>query len=198
MKNYILFLIFLSVNGFSQDTIKPSTKLDSIKKYELIYTYITETKTFTKYETQSGEKKGSTSTRGIFIDFKVGEDGRIQNIGRKGRNLMLILKSDTEAYAELQRAYKVHLRKKRICNTLEYVGYAITLASAAFLFVGLDNYEVDGVNGFLIGGGIGVVAGITDIVGFYILTEKHMDAFSKSIQKSISIYNKNKLTINKL
>ena len=111
---------------------------------------------------------------------------------------MLILKSDTEAYAELQRAYKVHLRKKRICNILEYAGYAITLASAAFLFVGLDNYEADGVNGFLIGGGIGVVAGITDIVGFYILTEKHMDAFSKSIQKSISIYNKNKLTINKL
>jgi len=194
MRLYLLYLIVFSLNSVAQDTIVSNIKLDSIKKYHLIYTFVTETRTSTEYENQAGQSKGSTSTRGIFLDFRVGEDGPIKNIGRKGKTLMAIIKDDPEASAELQRAYKVHLRRKRICNILEFTGYGIVLVAAVPLFIGLDDFETEGVTPLLVGGGIGVVAGCADILGFYMLTEKHMNAFSESIQKSISIYNKNLLT----
>lgn len=194
MRLYILFLILFSLNSSAQDTIVSNIKLDSIKKYHLIYSFVTETKTSSQFKTQSGQNRGSASSRGIYLDFKVGVDGRIQNVGRRGKNLKSIFKDDPEASAELKRAYKVHLRKKRICNVLEFAGYAIVLAAAVPLFMGLDDYETDGVTPLLVGGGIGVVAGCADIVGFYMLTEKHIYAFSESIQKSIIIYNKNLLT----
>ena len=197
MRLYHLLFILFPLNIVAQDMGVPNNKLDSVKKYQLIYTFITETKSFTTYETQTGQNKGSTSARGIFIDFRVGEEGPIKNIGRKGKSLMAIIKDDTEASAELNRAYKVHLRKKRICNILEFAGYGIVLISAVPLFIGLDDFETEGVTPLLVGGGIGVVAGCADILGFYMLTEKHMDAFSASIQKSISIYNKNLINKNK-
>jgi hypothetical protein len=194
MKNYILFLILLYFKGFSQDTIKSSIKLDSIKKYELIYSYLTVTQSFTNYETQSGKKKGSTSARGIFIDFRVGLEGPIKNIGRRGKSLEKIIKNDAEAYKEFNIAYKVHLRKKRIFNTLEYFGYVIAAGSAVALFIGADNYETDGITGLAIAGGAGVVIGFVDILGFHKLTDNEMDKFSASIQKAINIYNNNLIT----
>lgn len=193
MRHYLLYLILFSLNSVAQDTIVSNIKLDSIKKYHLIYTFVTETRTSTKYQNQSGANKGSTSTRGIFLDFRVGEDGPIKNIGRKGKSLMAVIKNDPEASAELNRSYKVHLRKKRICNILEFAGYGIVLVAAVPLFMGLDDFETEGITPLLVGGGIGVVAGCADVIGFYMLTEKHMNAFSESIQKSISIYNKNLL-----
>lgn len=194
MKLYYLFLILFSLDSVAQDTSVSNIKLDSIKKYHLIYSFVTETKTSSQFKTQSGQNRGSASSRGIYLDFKVGVDGRMQNVGRRGKNLKSIIKDDPEAFAELESAYKVHLRKKRICNLLEYSGYAVVLVSAAFLFTGMSDYESDGVTPLLVGGGIGVVAGCADIIGFYILTEKHMNAYSASIQKSISIYNQNLLT----
>lgn len=193
MRALTLLLLFFSFSTFAQtaDQIR-TAKRDSVKKYHCIFTYVQETISTTNYSS-NGQAKGSSSARGIFIDFRVGEDGPIKNIGRKGKSLENVIKNDPEAYAEFKKAYKVHLRKKKICNALEYVGYAVIVGGAISLFVGLDNYETDGVTPPAVIGGVGVVGGLTQIIVFHKLTDKHMDAFSKSIQESIQIYNANLL-----
>jgi hypothetical protein len=193
-KSFILFLIFLiSSSAFSQaDSASYKQKLEDIKKHRLIYTTFTESYSTTNYS-QGGVSKGSATSRSMSFDFKVGNEGQLQNIGRRGSNLKSILINDKAAYDELNRAYNVHLRKKRVCNALEIVGYVTLVASAVVLFVGGSNYESDGVTPPLVIGGIGVVLSLTDIVVFKKRTDKHMDNFANSVQQSIVIYNQNQL-----
>lgn len=187
-----LFLLFLVSIQTSAQTYQQ--KLDSIKKYHLIYATKFETQSTTTYYSQSsGAYKGKTSARGISIDFHQGIDGPLKTLKKKGKYLKQIIQNDPDALAEFNRAYKVHLRKKRICNFIEFFGYAVVAGSAIALFIGLDNYETDGVTAPVVIGGTGVVAGFTGIVVFKKLTDKHMDAFAASIQNSISIYNENLL-----
>ncbi len=189
----IITLLLLPFLTFSQTADQTrAAKRDSVKKNHFIYTYLQETISTTNYSS-NGQARGSTTSRGIFIDFRVGVDGPIKNIGRKCKSLENVIKNDPEAYAEFKKAYKVHLRKKRICNALEYIGYAVIVGGAISLFVGLDNYETDGVTTPAVIGGVGVVGGLTQIIVFHKLTDKHMDAFSKSIQETIQIYNTNLL-----
>jgi hypothetical protein len=190
MKPILFFFLLISLKSFSQ-SVSYEQKLDSLKKYHLINTYSQETISTTNYYTSSGSRIGSATARGIFIDFRVGIDGPIKNIGHKGKSLLNIIKNDPEALAELNKAYKVHLRKKRVCNVLEVVGYVVIAGGAAALFLGLDNYGDEGVTPAAVIGGVGVIGGLTEIIVFHKLTDKHMDAFSESIQRSIQIYNNN-------
>jgi hypothetical protein len=190
MKNIFALLLLLSIKSFSQDVKDLNLKIDSVKYFHLIYTTITENYTSTKFA-NSGLSGGTA--RGIFIDFRVGIDGPIKNIGRRGKSLEKVIRNDPEAYKEFNMAYKVHLRKKRIYNALELFGYFVAASSAVALFVGADNYETEGITGIAIAGGAGVLIGFVDILGFHKLTDKEMDEFTASIVKSINIYNKNQL-----
>lgn len=193
--HFVFFLLLLQTTVGQTDNITRNATLDSIKKFVFIYPIVREHKTSTTYQDFSGNNKGSTKTRGISIDFKIGVDGPIQNIGKRGKNLKEVIEDDPEALSEFNSAFKVHLRKKKIWNSLEYLGYVVAFGSAVVLFVGLDSYETDGVTGTAAAGGIGVAAGFTSVVVFYKLTEKEMDAYRDSILKSIEIYNRNKLKL---
>ncbi len=189
----LFFLVFLvSVNLSQTDSLAYKQKLESIKKDKLIYAYFTESYSTTNYS-QGGVGKGSATSRSMSFDFRLGSEGRLQNIGKRGSNLKPILINDKIAYDELNKAYNVHLRKKRICNALEVVGYVTLVASAIVLFVGGSNYENDGITPPLVIGGVGVVLSLTDIAVFKRRTDKHMDNFSNSIQQSVLIYNQNQL-----
>lgn len=191
MKNIFTFLILCTtLNFFSQDKKGLDARTDSIKKYHIIYTTLTESYTSSNFG--SSGLSGGTA-RGIFIDFRVGLEGPMKNIGRRGKSLEKIIKNDIEAYKEFNTAYKIHLRKKRLFNILEYLGYVIATGSAVALFIGADNYETNGVTGLAIAGGAGVLIGFVDILGFHKLTDNEMDEFTASIVKSINIYNSNQL-----
>lgn len=146
----------------------------------MIYPYLTE------------NVSQSNGARGIFFDFRMGIDGPIKNIGRRGKNLEKILKDDPAAMAEFRTAYKVHRRRKRLCDFLEYFGYAVAGGSAVALFAGLDKDAGSASPGVALGAA-GIVAGITEIIVFHKRSEKHTEAFVNSIAKSIQIYNTNLL-----
>lgn len=191
MKYNLFFLgLFCFCGLFAQ---QETLNRDSVIKNDLIYFMSNDIYSTTEWKTYAGESKGSATSRSLILRFRIGKEGDIMNIGRKGKYLKQYLIKDPEAYAEFRRAYKVHLRKKRICNTLEYFSYAATTAGAIFLFIGLDNYEDDGITAPLVAGGAGVVAGFTGIYVFKSLTDKHMDAFAASLNKSVKIYNDNLL-----
>lgn len=184
MKNIItivfsLFFLF----SFSQNDLK----LDSTLRSRLIYATSTEVFSSTSFRNSST----GASARGLAVDFRVGPDGYYQTAGRRGKSLKAIFKDDPEALTELRRAYKVHLRKKRICNTLEYISYGVIVGSVIPFFIGLDDYETEGVTGLVVGGGIGVVAGFAGVLIFKKRTDKHMDDWRESVLRSISIYNNN-------
>jgi hypothetical protein len=138
---YFVFCILLSVNLFGQKGNTYSTsQLDSIKRVKFIYSNVSTTasSSTTRQNTGGGTTLGA-SARGLSVDFRVGDEGYIQSLGKKGKNLRKALQNDPMALAELEKAY-VHLRKKKRYNALEYLGYVVAVASAVPLFVGLDQH----------------------------------------------------------
>jgi hypothetical protein len=184
----LLFSCYLFTQGQS-DSLRRQQRMDSIIKYHFIFNSTTDVSSVTSYQTFEGQGKGSTTTRSIDVDFRVGTEGWFQNIGRRGKNLKKVLQHDSEAMAELHKAYHVHLRKKRLFNTLEYISYPVALGSIAPLVFGID----DSRPGLIAIGAVGVVAGWVGIYTFWQLTEKHMDAWKVSVNRAINIYNKNLL-----
>ena len=186
----IVFFFSVFVIYSQTDSISRKIKIDSLYKFHLIHAFFTESYSTTNYY-KGGVGVGSATSRSMFFDFRVGIDGPIKNIGKRGKTLQKVLIADPIAHSECNKAYKVHLRKKRICNSLEFLGYATAIGSAIAVFVGLDNYEDNGVTPALVIGGVGVALSLTDIIVFKKRTDKHMDAFSNSIRQSILTYNQN-------
>ncbi len=183
------FLLF-TLSTFSQTDSLLLAKKDSIYKSKAISFYSDEIYSTTIYKnTATNTAMGSATSRSIRFNFKVGNNSVI-NIGRKGKNLRDALKDDHEAIAELNKAYKYHLRKKRINNTLEYVSYLVAFGSFVPFFIGITN-DNDPANALTIGGGAGVVAGWVGIYYFKNRTNKHMDNFAYSLRRSVEIYNTN-------
>lgn len=192
MKKPIITFLLLCYSLFvcSQSDSLKRAKIDSIYNTKAIRFYTQQIYSTTVYKNAStNAPMGSATSRSLKFNFQVGDD-RIINIGRKSKNLREAIKDDPEAIAELNKAYKVHLRKKRINNTLEYVSYFVAFGSIVPLFIGADR-DVDKVNALSVGGGIGVVAGWAGIYYFKYRTDKHMDNFSASLSRSVQIYNAN-------
>ena len=186
--NLLAMLLLLFTNCFSQVLLNQD-EVAEIKKNKWLLVSTQEKHSSTTF---SNGKTNGTS-RSISINFRIGEDGILQNIGKRGKNLKSVIQNDAEALAELTKAYN-HLSKKRLYNTLEFVCYAGIIGAAIPLFIGLDNYEDEGINGLIVGGGIGVVASFGGILGFKHLTDKEMDKWRECIFNSIDIYNKNLIT----
>jgi|GEM_PF-5745183 len=186
---WFLLFIFLQVFLFSQHN--SALNKDSVTKNELIYFYSATVNSSTNWSTYSGQSAGSATSRSLILRYKVGIDGDVMSIGRRGKNLKKIIRKDSLARNEFNRAYKVHLRKKRICNTIEVFSYLVTLGSAVTLFFGLD--EDPQLNGLSVAGGLGTTAGFASILIFKNRTDRHMDDFAASLAKSVEIYNTNLL-----
>lgn len=191
MLKYCFLLFTLSV--FSQTDSLLLAKKDSIYNTRAIRFYADQVFSTTVYrDFNTNVVMGSASARSLKFNFQVGT-GNVINIGRRAKNLRLVLKDDPEAIAELNRAYTVHLRKKRVNNTLEYVSYFAAFGCIVPLFLGIDRDENNRVNALSVAGGTGVIAGWVGIYYFKNRTDKHMDAFSVSLQRSVQIYNANLL-----
>jgi hypothetical protein len=187
----LLFLVlFFSKNITSQTTIEQS-KIDSLKKYKMIHMSGLDITTSTVYT--SGANAGKTvggTARSLIVDFKIGEVGSWKSVGKKGKNIYEIIKNDALALKEYENS-RMHLRKKKLYNVLEWVSYPIGLGSAIPLSIGAENFEDEGVNGLLVGGIIGVVVGLTSIVIFKKLTDKEMDRWAESLVNAAQVYNEN-------
>lgn len=188
----ILIAAIVSTCYGQVDSLKFKQKFEDLKRTSLIFMNFTETFSTTNY-TKGINSAGSATSRSMSFDFRLGSEGRWQTIGKRGINLKPILINDKIAYDELNKAYKVHLKKKRICNTLEILGYVTLVGSAIVMFVGGSDYETDGVTAPLVIGGIGVAMSFADIVIFKKRTDKHMDDFANSIQQSVITYNDNQI-----
>ena len=188
MRYSIFILILLISKNFKCQTSVNETQIDSIKKYKLIYTAFTEIFS-TTINNSTGKSLGGTS-RSMSIDFKVGIDGSWKNIGKKGKKLRKIIKNDSTAMKYFNEAY-LHLKKKRLYNSLEYLGYVVAVGSAIPLFMGGDRYEDEGVTPLLVAGIIGEVTAFAGIWKFHNLTDNEMDKWKLCISKAIDIYNEN-------
>ena len=179
---------------FSQESDKAlQNKIDSVKKYHIIYS-LRQDVTSTEITKSTSSTPGYSSTsRGISFDFHIGVDGPLQSISTaKAKNLEKIIKNDPEAYAEFKNAL-VHIRKKRINNLFEYISYVGLIGSFFPLTYSLVTYQDNGITGLTIGSGVGLVVSLAGTVIFNKATDKQMDKWAESIEKSIQIYNKNLL-----
>lgn len=189
----LIIIVLIAFSCYGQvDSAKFRQKFEDLKRTSLIFMSFTESFSTTNY-TKGSVSAGSATSRSMSFDFRLGSEGRWQNIGKGGKNLKPILINDKIAYNELNKAYNVHLKKKRICNTLEILGYVTLVGSAIVMFIGGSDYETDGVTAPLVIGGIGVAVSFADIIIFKKRTDKHMDDFANSIQQSVITYNDNQI-----
>ena len=171
----IIFLFFLltKITVYSQDSINDKH----------IYLKRTDVSSTTFYK-----GGGTTSSKGTYLDFTVGVNGKLQNMGKRGKNLYEIIKSDPEAEKEFRIASK-YLRKKRLCNVLEIVSIPVMIGSVIPIFIGGD--REDPLNAITVAGVAGAAVGV---FGFYYCgykTDKYMEKYFETIHSSINIYNNN-------
>jgi len=175
-----LFLLFFKFSAQTESNGKE--KLQPQRIYLDMYHY-TSTTIYS-----SGK---STRATGYRVRFKVGENAEFQKLGRNGKRLRKALANDQQALSQLDKAYKVHLRKKRIFNFLELTSKLALVGSMAPLIIGLDDYQNTGVTPLAVVGGVTLVAGLTGVFIFPKLTDKHMDLWANSVDASVRIYNEN-------
>lgn len=130
---------------------------------------------------------GTTSSRSLRFYLKVGEEGMITHLKRKGVNLRDAIADDPEAMKLFNQAYKKHLRKKRLANVLEYFSYAVAFSAVVPLVIGIDDEN----SALIAPAAVGVAGGLTGIYAFHHITEKQMDKFRDCLVACVQTYNDN-------
>lgn len=133
--------------------------------------------------------KQTFTNSGSCIDFHIGVIGKLQSMGKRGKKLLDVIKTDSEAVKEFNMAYKC-ARKKRLFNVLGAISVFVGVGSVVPLALGADD-DLNPINAVSISGGIGVVVGWGSFYYCHYKSGKYADEFDIKIKKSVSIYNNN-------
>lgn len=194
MKNILTIILVLSTFLVSQSQNMDSLKrVEDIKMNQFIYVVASDGYSVKEWTNNTTTKSTSSSTRIVKIEFSIGKEGVLTDIGKRAANLEPYLKNDPKAYAQFKKGVNHAVKAKRFMK-IEYLGYAIAGGSFFSVCWGLIQKEKTGEIGpFLIGGGAGVAVGTVLISVFKYKADKELDAYTPAIQKSIKTYNKNLL-----
>lgn len=180
----LMFLLLASKTVFSQ---KDSLSIDPKLKDKIIYYIVKDNvSAYNSRYVTTGNNQISTRSRRVSIDFRVGENGEVINIGRKGRDLKKAFNGDKEAIAELEKAYRIR-NKMRLCNATEL------LCAGTFVVTGLAAWTRmdDEDEPFPVGLTVVSVTTLGGMYFFYYKTEQYLTKFGDTVLNSIEIYNKN-------
>lgn len=198
MKKLSILLAILCLGQYVSAQIDTAgVKIDKKIKAKLIYMGISDQGP-TQYTQSDGTTKSGTNRRKITIGVKQGPDGNYQRLDKKGDNLLKMLKSDPDAVAEFNKAFEY--RKKAKQSNLAEIGCeigAVVLAGVCIVKTmknkNLPEGEEPSGRGIQIASGVGAVGLLGAFYYFYFHTEKMLDSFIESLQKSVDIYNQNML-----
>jgi hypothetical protein len=200
MNNKITLFFAIIIANFSFAQVSNDSTLTAKVKAKLIYYDVSDGASSQQYRTNSGQVEKGPTNRTVSIRFRVGTEGEMVKLDKKGNGLKNIFKKDSEAMAQFNDALKIR-RKMKYFNLAE-AGcgiVAVTLGTIAVSKYSKDKQaneymdpgeEKQKSKGRLLAA-IGSVGSLGTLYYFWFKTEKLLTAYKEGVIKSIETYNTN-------
>ncbi len=200
MNNKITLFFAIIIANFSFAQVSNDSTLTAKVKAKIIYYDVSDGASSQQYRTNSGQVEKGPTNRTVSIRFRVGTEGEMVKLDKKGNGLKNIFKKDSEAMAQFNDALKIR-RKMRYFN-LAYAGCgiaAVTLGTIAGSMYSKDKQaneykdpseEKQKSKGRLLVA-VGGVGSLVPMYYFYFKGHRLLDDYKVAVLKSIETYNTN-------
>jgi hypothetical protein len=200
MNNKITLFFAIIIANFSFAQVSNDSTLTAKVKAKLIYYQVSDGTSNQQYKTNSGQVESGPTNRTVSIRFKVGTEGEMVKLDKKGNGLKSIFKKDAEAMAQFNDALKIR-RKMRYFNLAE-AGCGI--AAVTLGVIATSKYSSDKrANEYMDPGeekqkskgrlllAVGSVGSLVPMYYFYFKCDRLLDDYKVAVLKSIETYNTN-------